>query len=128
MRSLVLHSSCTGADIGPNATMEDGRIPVDVTLTVVTRLGTADVAGILRRVAASAGGDVAIGDVRTMTSVVGDAVAAPAATASLLVTMAGLALVLGSIGVTAGGRLAAGRRYLFAGTFPASTGLRSNFP
>jgi len=37
--------------------------------------------------------------VRAMTTVVADAVAAPAATASLLVTMAGLALVLGSIGV-----------------------------
>src|SRR4030095_1440373 len=37
--------------------------------------------------------------VRPMESVIADAVAAPAATASLLVTMAGLALVLGSIGV-----------------------------
>jgi putative ABC transport system permease protein len=79
--------------------MEDGRIPADMTLTAGTTLEAADVAGILRRVAAAAGGDVAIGDVRTMASVVGDAVAAPAATASLLVTMAGLALVLGSIGV-----------------------------
>jgi putative ABC transport system permease protein len=84
---------------GPNATMEDGRIPADMTLTVGTTLDTADVAGILRRVATATGGEVAIGDVRTMASVVGDAVAVPAATASLLVTMAGLALVLGSIGV-----------------------------
>ena len=84
---------------GPNATMEDGRIPTDMTLTLATTLDTAEVAAIVRRAAAAAGGDAAIGDVRTMESVVADAVAAPAATASLLVTMAGLALVLGSIGV-----------------------------
>ncbi len=84
---------------GPNATMEDGRIPTDMTVTLGTTLDTAEVTGILRRIAASAGGDVAIGEVKTMDSVVADAVAAPAATASLLVTMAGLALVLGSIGV-----------------------------
>jgi putative ABC transport system permease protein len=85
---------------GPNATMEDGRIPAELTLTLGTTLDPAEVTATLRRaVTASAGGDVAISDVRTMETVVADAVAAPAATASLLVTMAGLALVLGSIGV-----------------------------
>jgi putative ABC transport system permease protein len=84
---------------GPNATMEDGRVPADMTLAVGTTLDTAEVSGIVRRVASSAGGEAAISDVRTMDTVVADAVAAPAATASLLVTMAGLALVLGSIGV-----------------------------
>ncbi len=85
---------------GPNATMEDGRIPADMTLTLGTTLDPVEVTGVLRRAAgSSAGGDVAISEVRTMETVVADAVAAPAATASLLVTMAGLALVLGSIGV-----------------------------
>jgi predicted permease len=84
---------------GPNATMEDKRIPSDMTLTLGTRLGPAQVAGMIRSAAVSAGGDVAVSDVRAMESVLGDAVAAPATTASLLVTMAGLALVLGSIGV-----------------------------
>ena len=85
---------------GPNATMEDGQLPADMTLAVGTTLDPAEVTGLLRRAAASsAGSEVAISDVRAMTTVVADAVAAPAATASLLVTMAGLALVLGSIGV-----------------------------
>ena len=85
---------------GLNATMEDGRLPADMTLAVGTTLDLAEVTGLLRRAAeSSAGGEVAISDVRAMTTVVADAVAAPAATASLLVTMAGLALVLGSIGV-----------------------------
>jgi predicted permease len=84
---------------GPNATMEDQRIPSDMNLTLGTTLVPAQVAGMIRSAAVSAGGDVAVSDVRTMQSVLADAVAAPTATASLLVTMAGLALLLGSIGV-----------------------------
>src|SRR5262249_22708148 len=84
---------------GPNATMEDGRIPADMTLTVATTLGLQEVAKVARSAAVSAGGDVAVSDVRTMKTVLADAVAAPAATASVLATMAGLALVIGSIGV-----------------------------
>ena len=84
---------------GPNATMEDGRIPTDMTLAVGTTLDTAEVTGLLRRVAAPQAATWRSATCRTMASVVADAVAAPAATASLLVTMAGLALVLGSIGV-----------------------------
>ena len=50
--------------------------------------------------AAGLGGDTVIGDVQARcASILADAVAAPAATTSLLVTMAGLALVLGCIGV-----------------------------
>jgi len=84
---------------GPHSTMEDGRIPVDMTLTVRTSMTEGDVAAMLRRVARSVNGQVAISDVKPMAAVVADAVAAPAATTSLLVTMAGLALVLGCLGV-----------------------------
>jgi putative ABC transport system permease protein len=84
---------------GPNATMEDGRIPTDMTLAVRTSMDTGEVASTLRRAAAEVSGQVAISDVRPMSAVVADAVAAPAATTSLLVTMAGLALTLGCIGV-----------------------------
>jgi predicted permease len=92
-------TGCIYVPYGPNATMEDKRIPSDMTLTLGTTLGPLQVAGMIRSASVSAGGDVAASDVRTMESVLTDAVAAPAATASLLVTMAGLALVLGSIGV-----------------------------
>jgi predicted permease len=84
---------------GPNATMENNRIPSDMTLTLGTTLGPAHVASMIQSAALSAGGEVAVSDVRPMASVLANAMAAPAATASLLVTMAGLALVLGSIGV-----------------------------
>ena len=84
---------------GPYATMEDGRVPTDMTLTLRTTLAGARVEAMLQQLAAGLGGDTVIGDVRPMRSILADAVAAPAATTSLLVTMAGLALVLGCIGV-----------------------------
>ena len=84
---------------GPNATMEDGRVPSDMTLALRTSLSGAQVETLLRRLVAGVSGEVVVGDVRPMSAVLADAVAAPAATTSLLVTMAGLALVLGCIGV-----------------------------
>jgi putative ABC transport system permease protein len=84
---------------GPYATMEDGRVPTDMTLTLRTTLAGARVEAMLQQLAAGLGGDTVIGDVRPMRSILADAVAAPTATTSLLVTMAGLALVLGCIGV-----------------------------
>ena len=84
---------------GLNATMEDGRIPMDMTLTVRTTMSEGEVAALLRRVATGLSGQVAISEVRPMSAIVAEAVAAPAATTSLLVTMASLALVLGCVGV-----------------------------
>ena len=84
---------------GPNATMEDGRIAADMTLTLRTSLSSEQTATMLRRAAADISGDVVVDDVKPMRAVFADAVAAPAATTSLLVTMAGLALVLGCTGV-----------------------------
>jgi predicted permease len=83
----------------PNATMEDGRIPTEMTLTLRTTIESGRVAAMLPKLAAGAGGEVVIGDVRPMREIVEEAAAVPAATTSLLVTMAGLALVLGCIGV-----------------------------
>ena len=84
---------------GPSATMEDGRLPTEMTLTVRTAMESADAAAMLSRTASRISGAVAIDEVRPMQAVVDAAFAAPAATASLLVTVAGLALVLGCIGV-----------------------------
>ena len=83
----------------PNATMEDGRIPTEMTVALKTSMEPVQVGETMRRLAGAKGGAVAVTDVRTMKSVLASAVAAPASTASLLVTLAGLALVLGAIGV-----------------------------
>jgi predicted permease len=84
---------------GPNATMEDGRIPTEMTLTVKTTLEITQASAMLRKLADGLSGDVVVSDVRPMRTVFANAVAAPAATTSVLVTIAGLALVLGCIGV-----------------------------
>ena len=83
---------------GASATMEDGRLPSDMTLVMRTRMESGPVGRLLRR-AAGASGDVVIGDVRGMRAILTDAVGSPSATTSLLVTMAALAVALACIGV-----------------------------
>jgi putative ABC transport system permease protein len=83
----------------PNATLEDGRIPTVMTVAVSTGLEAPQVAAMLRRAAAAVNQDVVIGEIRSMRTVLSNAVAAPAATVLALITMAGLALVLGCTGV-----------------------------
>ena len=84
---------------GARATLEDGRIPTEMTLTIRTSMEPGDAAAVVRAAAGRISHEVVIGDVRSMRAVLDDAVAAPAATASLLVTMAALALILGCVGV-----------------------------
>jgi predicted permease len=84
---------------GRRATLEDGRIPADMTLVLGTDLDGAQVAAMLRRIVNAIDGDVVIDRVKPMGAVLLDAVATPAATTTLLVSMAALALTLGCIGV-----------------------------
>jgi len=84
---------------GPKATLEDGRIPTEMTLTMRTSMEPTEAAAAVRDAVRRISHEVVIGNVRPMRAVVADAVAAPAATASLLVTMAALALILGCVGV-----------------------------
>jgi predicted permease len=81
------------------ATMEDGSIPTNMMLTLASAMPPAQMAATLRQLAASLTGEVVVDEVRPMKAVLGDAVAGPTATASLVVSMAALALVLGCIGV-----------------------------
>jgi putative ABC transport system permease protein len=79
------------------ATLEDGRIPTALTLTVRTTLPPMRVSTLIREAVGRP--DAVIGPARSMSSIVADAVAAPAATTTLLASMAGLAVTLGCIGV-----------------------------
>jgi predicted permease len=80
-----------------NGTLEDGRLPPAMTVVARTPLDPARVAALLRGMTDR--GDVVIDDVRSMDDIVADRFAAPAATASLLVSMAVLAVTLGCVGV-----------------------------
>jgi predicted permease len=84
---------------GPNASMQDGRIPADMSVVMGTTLDDAQMDGTLRGIVTSLNPDAPVSAVRTMSQVVSETVSTPASTTSLFVTFAGLALVLGIIGI-----------------------------
>jgi putative ABC transport system permease protein len=83
-----------------NALLEDGRPPAEMIAVLDTTQAPAAVGGHLQRLARDTGGLV-VDDVRGLDTVVAAATAAPAATTSVLVATALLALALGSLGVYA---------------------------
>jgi ABC-type antimicrobial peptide transport system permease subunit len=70
-------------------------------MTVAIRMAsnTAQAGAMLRRVVTELNPQVPVSEVKTMSAVVSEAAATPASTASLFVTFAGLALLLGMIGI-----------------------------
>jgi putative ABC transport system permease protein len=82
------------------ARLEDGRVPSEMIAVIDTTLTSAALGAQLQRLAAEHGGLV-VDAVRDIEAVVAEASATPAATTTVLVATAGLALVLGSVGVYA---------------------------
>jgi predicted permease len=83
-----------------NALLEDGQPPAEMIAVLDTTQAPAAVGGHLQRLARESGGLV-VDDVRGLETVLAAATAAPAATTSVLVATALLALTLGSLGVYA---------------------------
>ena len=80
-------------------TQEEVGVPADMTLVARTAFDTSQFEAFVRRALPTGAQEVVVSAVRPMQSVIDDAVATPAATTSLLASMAALALVLGCIGV-----------------------------
>lgn len=80
-------------------TIEDGRIPSEMTLAVLTTGELAQLEMSLRRAIAKVNPDVPVSDVRSLDASVTDSVSAPASLALLVAAFAALALVLGMIGI-----------------------------
>jgi putative ABC transport system permease protein len=85
--------------LSPTSTLEDRRVPAEMTIAVRTSSDESQVGAMLQRVVAGLNHDVPVSEVRTMSAVVSEAVSTPASTTSLFVTFAGLALVLGMVGI-----------------------------
>jgi predicted permease len=85
--------------LAPNATLEDKRVPSEMTLAARTTLDQSQITATLRRILAGLNHDVPVSEVQTMDAIVSQAASTPASTTSLFVTFAGLALVLGLIGI-----------------------------
>jgi putative ABC transport system permease protein len=81
------------------ATLEDGRVPAEMTIAVRTSSNDPNAANLLRGVLAASSPNIPISEVKTMRAVVSDAAAAPASTTFLFASFAGVALVLGIVGV-----------------------------
>jgi putative ABC transport system permease protein len=81
------------------ATLEDGRVPAEMTIAVRTNMDVSQAESTLRRVVSELNPEVPISEMKTMQEVVSEAVATPASTTSLFATFASLALVLGMIGI-----------------------------
>jgi predicted permease len=83
----------------PTSTSEDRRVPAEMTVAVRTSSDESQVGSMLQRIVASLNHDVPVSEVKTMSAVLSEAVSTPASTTSLFVTFAGLALVLGMVGI-----------------------------
>jgi ABC-type antimicrobial peptide transport system permease subunit len=81
------------------ASQEDGRVPAEMTLVVRTASDDSQVGALLRRTVTGLNSEVPISELKTMRSVVSETVSASGSTMSLFVTFAGVALVLGMVGI-----------------------------
>jgi predicted permease len=83
----------------PTSTSEDRRVPAEMTIAVRTSSDESQVEAMLQRIVASLNHDVPVSEVKAMSTLLSEAVSTPASTTSLFVTFAGLALVLGMVGI-----------------------------
>lgn len=82
-----------------NATLEGGRVPSDMTAVIQSRLDESQVQTALRRTIAGLNPQVPASEVKSMRAVVAESVSTALSTTELFVVFAGLALVLGLIGI-----------------------------
>jgi predicted permease len=83
----------------PLATLEDGRMPAEMTIAVRTNSDGPEAAHMLHNTLVASSPNIPISEVKTMKAVVSDAASTPASTTLLFVLFAGVALVLGMVGI-----------------------------
>ena len=81
------------------ATLEDRRMPVDLTMVMRTSVDSSQMRVTLREAVAGADPEAAVSEIKTMDAVLSEAVATPRSTALLFIVFASLALALGSMGI-----------------------------
>jgi putative ABC transport system permease protein len=83
----------------PAATLEDGRLPAEMTIAVRANSDNPETDALLRSTLSRFNPEVPVSEFRTMRALVSEAASTPASTAFLFATFAGVALVLGIIGI-----------------------------
>jgi len=81
------------------ATLEDGRVPAEMTIAVRTTEEGPGAGTTLRHIVAGLDPEVPVSDVKSMRTVVSEAASSPASTTLLFATFASVALVLGMVGI-----------------------------
>ena len=82
-----------------SATLEDRRIPAEMTIAIRTASDDSQIEAQLRASVAAANPEVPISEVKAMRAVLSEATATPASTTLLFVAFAGVALLLGMVGI-----------------------------
>ena len=85
--------------LSPSSTLEDKRVPSEMTIAVRTASDESQTAAMLQRIVSGLNHDVPVSEVKSMDSVLAEAVSTPASTTSLFTTFAALALALGMVGI-----------------------------
>ena len=83
----------------PQATLENGSVPAEMTIAVRTISDGQQAGTTLRNIVTRLAPDVPVSEVRSMRAVVSEAASTPASTTFLFAVFAGVALVLGMVGV-----------------------------
>ena len=81
------------------ATLEDSRVPAEMTIAIRASSNDALIAAQLRNSVSSLNPEVPVSEVESMSAIVSGAAATPASTTSLFVIFAAVALALGLIGI-----------------------------
>jgi putative ABC transport system permease protein len=84
---------------GPGATLENGKVPAEMTLVMRSAADKLQLEESVRRLASSINQDTPLAEIRAMPGIVSDAAATPRSVTSLFVAFAALALILGIIGI-----------------------------
>jgi putative ABC transport system permease protein len=83
----------------PGATLENGRVPAEMTLVIRSAATGSHLQESVRRLASSLNPDAPVSDVKPMPAILSSAVSAPRSVTSLFAAFAALALVLGVVGI-----------------------------
>ncbi|HTT17570.1 MAG TPA: ABC transporter permease [Candidatus Sulfotelmatobacter sp.] len=83
----------------PAATLEDGRLPAEMTIAVRTASDNGETANLLHNTLAGAAPNIPITEFRAMRTVVSEATSTSASTTLLFTAFASIALILGIVGV-----------------------------
>jgi len=83
----------------PGATLENGRVPAEMTLVIRSSAAASQLEEPVRRLASSLNPEAPISEVKPMPAILSGAVSAPRSVTSLFAAFAALALVLGVVGI-----------------------------